>query len=60
MTLVAGKLRHLFFTGDNNGLFVTRSLKRYVEDNRAALIVCSGKSEAKVTIVKPALEVLHC
>jgi len=36
LTLVAGKRRRLFLTGDDDEVFMTRSSQRYAKDNRAA------------------------
>jgi len=52
MPLVAGKRRRLFFTGDNNEAFMTRSLNVTPKTTEQHLIVRSGKSEAEVTIIK--------
>ena len=52
MTLIAGKRRRLFLTGDDDEVFMTRSLKVTPKTAEQHLIVRSGKSEAEVTIVK--------
>ena len=45
MTLVAGKRRRLFFTGDNDKKFMTRNLNVTPRTTEQHLIVRSGKSE---------------
>jgi len=45
MTLVAGKRRSLFMAGDNDELFMTRSLNVTAETTEHALVVHSGKSK---------------
>jgi len=52
ITLVAGKCRPLFFTGDDDEVFMTRSLNVTPKTTEEDLIVRSGKSEAYVTIIK--------
>ena len=52
MTLIAGKRRRLFLTGDDDEVFMTRSLKVTPKTAEQHLIVRSGKSEAEVTIMK--------
>jgi len=49
VTLVAGKRRRLLFTGDENKVFMTRSLNVTPKTTEQHLIVRSGKSEAQVT-----------
>jgi len=49
MTLVAVKLHCLFSTGDDNEVFMTRSLNVILKTSKQHLVVCSGKSEAEVT-----------
>ena len=43
---VAGKRRRLFFTGDDDEVFMTRSLSVTPKTTEQYLIVRSGKSEA--------------
>jgi len=52
MTLVADERRGLFFTGDYDEVFMTRSLDVTTKTTEQHLIVRSGKSEAEVTIIK--------
>ena len=52
ITLVAGKCRPLFFTGDDDEVFMTRSLNVTPKTTEEDLIVRSGKSEAYVKIIK--------
>jgi len=53
VTLVAGKRRRLFlFTGDDDEVFMTRSLNVLPKTTEQHLVVRSDKSEAKVTIIK--------
>ena len=49
VTLVAGKRHPLLFTGDDDELFMTRSLNVMPKTTEQNLIVHSGKSEAEVT-----------
>jgi len=62
MTLhvVAGKRRCLFFTGDYDEVFMTRSFNVTPATTKQHLIVRSGKSEAEVTIIKDCARVLRC
>jgi len=46
MTVVAGKRRRLFFTGDGDEVFMTRSLTVTLKTTEQQSIVRSGKSEA--------------
>jgi len=48
LTLVAGKRRGLFFTGDDE-VFMTRSLNVTPKTTEQHSLVRSGKSEAKIT-----------
>jgi len=52
MTLVASKRRRLFFTGDDDELFMIRSFNVTLKTDEQHLIVRSGKSEAEVTTIK--------
>jgi len=52
VTLVAGKRRCLFFTGDDDEVFMTINLNVMPKITDQHLIVCSGRSEAEVTIIK--------
>jgi len=52
MTLVAGKRRHLFFTADDEEMFMTRSLNISLKTTEQHSVVRSGKSEAEVTLIK--------
>jgi len=49
LMLVAGKRRRLFLTGDDDEVFMTRSLNVTRKTIQQHLIVLSGKSEADVT-----------
>jgi len=52
VTLVACKRRRLFFIGDDDEVFMTRSLNVTPKTTEQHLIVHSSKSEAEVTIIK--------
>ena len=52
VTLIAGKQRRLLFTGDDDEVFMTRSLNVTSKTTEHNLTVCSGKSEAKATTIK--------
>jgi len=49
LTLVVGKRQHLFLTGDDDEVFMTRSLNVTPKTTEQHLIVRSGKSEAELT-----------
>jgi len=51
MTLVAGKRRRLFVTGDADEVFMTRSLNVTPKTTEQHLIVRSDKSKAEVIII---------
>jgi len=46
LTLVADKRQSLLMAGDDNEMFMTRSLNVTLTTTQQHLIVCSGKSEA--------------
>jgi len=52
MTLLTDKRWRLFFTGDDDDVFMTRSLSVTSKTTEQHLIVRSSKSEAEVTIIK--------
>jgi len=49
VTLIAGKRRRLLFTGDDDEVFMTRSLNVTPKTTEQRLIVRSGKSEDELT-----------
>ena len=59
VTLIAGKRCRLFFTGNDDEVFMTRSPNVTPKTTEQHLIVRSGKSEAEVTNNKR-LRSTHC
>ena len=60
MTLVAGKQQSLLMAGDDDEMFMTRSLNVTPKTTEQHLIARSGKSEAEVTIMKDCARGIHC
>ena len=59
VTLIAGERRHLLFAGDDDEVFMTRSLNVTPKTTKYNLLVRAGKSEAAITNNKRLLEVLY-